>query len=164
VPWSETVNLTDTEAAYIAGLIDGEGSIMLTRHWIKNRRRYYYNIKVRIFNTNLEALEWVQLKVGGGSLNVVSSYNKRGRFTIRTQKDYYYLDFARRLAVPLLRRILPYLIIKKKRAELILDYHEKTKYKMNFIKKGQPFYGSHPLNRDELKLREEYYLKVRSLS
>lgn len=156
------MNLTETEAAYIAGLIDGEGSILLTRHWIKNRKRYYYNVKVRLFNTNIEALEWVQIKVGGGSLFPFPNYRYSNRFN--TQKQMYILDFSRRLAVELLRRVLPYLIVKRRQAEVILDYHEKTKHKMNFVKKGQPFYGSHPLTEEELKLREEYYKKMRSLN
>jgi len=142
--------------------LDGDGSIMLYRHWDRHRGRHYYIIKVRFFNSYLEVLEWVQAKVGGGSLCPIPNYNYPNQF--RTQKMRYLLDFGRRLAVPLLKRILPYLIVKRRQAEVVLDFHEKTKRKMNYVRKWKCFYGARPLNEYEIKLREEYYKKIRELN
>ncbi|HHH13218.1 MAG TPA: hypothetical protein ENJ98_03190, partial [Thiolapillus brandeum] len=56
--------LTPTQAAYIAGLLDGEGTITLTRkHRNENRQ-----LAVTISNTELSLLEFVKQTVGMGKI------------------------------------------------------------------------------------------------
>ena len=52
-----------TERAYVAGVMDGEGCIGLTKknNGYSNCYRYY----VEISNSNLEMLEWIQDRFGG---------------------------------------------------------------------------------------------------
>ncbi len=59
------VNLLDqTDAAYIAGLIDGEGTVTLSRrHRNKNRQ-----LVVSISNTDRPLLEYVLNAVGAGKI------------------------------------------------------------------------------------------------
>ncbi|MET0015212.1 MAG: LAGLIDADG family homing endonuclease [Sedimenticola sp.] len=52
--YKSTNSLSPTDAAYIAGLIDGEGTISLT-HRHKNERR---QLVISISNTELELLDY----------------------------------------------------------------------------------------------------------
>src|SRR5262245_10808703 len=61
--WSPA-HLSPESAAYIAGLIDGEGTVTLTRlHANENRR-----LVVSIANTELQLLEFVLQEVGAGKI------------------------------------------------------------------------------------------------
>lgn len=54
--------LSLSEAAYIAGLVDGEGTITLTRkHAAENRQ-----LGLTISNTEIDLLEFVKSAVGAG--------------------------------------------------------------------------------------------------
>ncbi len=50
--------MTDAEKAYIAGIIDGEGSIMLT----KFHNNQYPSPCISISSTTIELLEWIKKK------------------------------------------------------------------------------------------------------
>jgi LAGLIDADG-like domain len=109
--------LDPPEAAYIAGLIDGEGTITLTReHRGENRR-----LVVSISSTERVLLEFVAIRCGCGKIT-----NKR------TSSDRHAPSFAYRItnrqALDLLREIYPFLVsYKRLRAELALaDYARLT--------------------------------------
>ncbi len=53
--------LSDAEAAYIAGIIDGEGSILLTR----NRQDRYPSPQVSVTSTDHELLDWLCKRLRG---------------------------------------------------------------------------------------------------
>ena len=102
--------LSAPDAAYIAGLIDGEGTITLIRkHRNENRQ-----LSVSISNTERVLLEFVHQAVGVGKIT-----------TKRTSKPHhtpsYTFAIYNRQALSLLEQIHSYLqTYKKKRAELIL--------------------------------------------
>lgn len=48
--------MIETEKAYVAGIIDGEGSIMLTRF----HKNEYPSPCVSISSTDIELLEWIK--------------------------------------------------------------------------------------------------------
>jgi hypothetical protein len=103
--------LSDSQAAYLAGIIDGEGTITLTRtHRGENRRPV-----VSISSTELPLLEYVRSVVGAGKIT-----NKRSTRTYHSPSFAYSL-FSRQ-ALTLLGRISGYLrTYKCERARLLLD-------------------------------------------
>ena len=110
-------DLIDTDAAYIGGLIDGEGTITLIRkHKNENRQ-----LSVSISSTEIALLDYVKSVTGVGKIT-----NKR------TSKPHHTPSFAyavyNRQALALLQKILPYLkSYKRQRAEIILrDYVKLT--------------------------------------
>jgi hypothetical protein len=112
-----TQPLSAQDAAYIAGLIDGEGTITLTRkHKNENRQ-----LAVTISSTERCLLEFVQQSAGVGKIT-----NKR------TAKSHYAPSFAyavyNRQALALLDQIQPYLrSYKANRGELATsDYLRMT--------------------------------------
>jgi hypothetical protein len=154
--------LSDAEAAYIAGFIDGEGSIILSRHWIKNSNSFYYNLRIQIPNTNLEVLRWIKRKVGYGSIQPLRQYRYAGQFN--TQKQRFQFTLYRKAGCGLLEAILPYLIVKKQVALLALEFAQKTEKKGNQIRSGQFLMGSRPFTPEERAIREDYYNKMKALN
>ena len=108
--------MTQTEKAYIAGIIDGEGSVMLQRiHKNENPAPF-----VSIASTTIELLEWIKLTIGKGLISKKKNYN------LDKHKDCYSYILKRNDAISLLIDIYPYLIIpaKKKRSELIISTYK----------------------------------------
>lgn len=101
------------DAAYIAGLIDGEGTVTLTRrHRNENRQ-----LCVTISSTERQMLEFVRQTLGAGKIT------NKSITSIRHAPSYTY-TIANRQALELLRQIEPWLkSYKRLRASLILrDY------------------------------------------
>lgn len=102
--------LTPTEAAYIAGLIDGEGTVTLTRkHRNENRQ-----LSISISNTEKMLLDYVHHTVAAGKIT-------RKRTTKACHTPSYAYAVYNRQALNLLIQIQPYLqTYKARRAELII--------------------------------------------
>ena len=102
--------LTPTEAAYIAGLIDGEGTVTLTRkHRNENRQ-----LSISISNTEKMLLDYVHGTDAAGKIT-------RKRTTKACHTPSYAYAVYNRQALNLLIQIQPYLqTYKARRAELII--------------------------------------------
>ncbi|HUN69773.1 MAG TPA: LAGLIDADG family homing endonuclease [Burkholderiales bacterium] len=105
--------LTPERAAYLAGLIDGEGTITLTRmHAGENRR-----LVVSISNNDLSLLKFVRATVGAGKITSKKTYSE---FHARS----FAYQISSRQALALLGQFARYLrTYKADRANLALkDY------------------------------------------
>lgn len=107
--------LTEGEKGYIAGYLDGEGTITLL--WKKSREGHGYSPMVLFTNTNQESMEWIRAKIGGNLIvfkKVRDNKKWRTLYTLRTGSVLHIQQ--------LLKMLLPYLIIKRKHAELMLEF------------------------------------------
>jgi hypothetical protein len=103
--------LDSADAAYIAGLVDGEGTITLSRVHCNERRR----LVVCISNNELSILRFVLATIGAGKITSKRTYNARHAAS-------YAYQLSSRQALYLLSQIAPYLrSYKARRARLILD-------------------------------------------
>lgn len=116
---TETVigHLTETEKAYLAGLVDGEGSFSLRKYKLKNGKSNY-SIRVQISNTDKRLADWIKERLPGHmySYKPKPSHTGNNRRTLWTWAMNG--DVKPRI---FLREIYPYLIIKKDQAELLRD-------------------------------------------
>jgi hypothetical protein len=105
--------LSPTNAAYLAGLVDGEGSISLTRlHHGQNRQ-----LALSISSTERAILEWVlnAARVGKITTKRTSSPHHAPGLTY---------SVANRQALALLVQVAPYLkSYKAERAQLVIDHY-----------------------------------------
>jgi len=111
--YKEVKSLDQTDAAYIAGLIDGEGTVTLSRrHRSENRQ-----LVVSISNTDRPLLEYVLDTVGAGKITGKRTYQSHHTAS-------YTYTISNRQALALLNQIFRYLkTYKSKRSDLILrDY------------------------------------------
>lgn len=119
------------EAAYLAGIIDGEGSITLTKMHKGEHRRPCLTIP----STDLELLDYLQTLIGGV---IIDKKNYKDSYTLIIKK--------KSNVFSILEQIYPYLRImkKKKRALWILNYYDKVtprngKYNISTLKDKQQF-------------------------
>jgi hypothetical protein len=103
--------LSAVDAAYIAGLIDGEGSVSLSRRHANERRQ----LVVSIANTEAALLRFVLDRVGAGKIT-----SKRIAAIHHTPSSVYAV--TNRQALSLLEQLYPYLRShKRERARLVLE-------------------------------------------
>ena len=102
---------TEAQKAYTAGVLDGEGSISIAINRTAKYRKINY--VVRIGNTNLEMLKMIQQWFGG----FISQDKKPDP---RRRHAMYRLIFVSLKADRLLEEILPYLIVKKGKAQAFI--------------------------------------------
>lgn len=107
-------DLSVIDAAYIAGFIDGEGSIMAFL------RRDCIAIRVSIVNTYRPIIDWIRETCGVG--NVVSSDRENNKHKLAHS-----LLVNAEAAESLIQQIRPYLKIKTAQADLALGVREKLR-------------------------------------
>lgn len=108
-----TVNQLSTDtASYLAGLVDGEGSVCLSKVGkLENRTAVLV-----ITNTDKPLLDWVKLQVGCGSIHKQTKYKSH-------HLQSYEFVVSHRQAINLLRQISMYLkTYKSRRASLLIEY------------------------------------------
>lgn len=137
-------NLKETDLAYMAGLLDGEGCIEIAKQ-LRPLQKYgtkvYYYIRVRIGNTVPSLIKFCNKRFGG---KIWSGYKKNS-----TVKFYNWTIFSNQ-AVELLKLILPYLISKREEALLALEF-QKTQYM------------GRKQSKEVLNQKEEMFLKMKFL-
>lgn len=105
------MQLNDSELlAYLAGFFDGEGCIMITK---RNTRNRYY-LRLHCCNTHEEPLLLFARLFGG-------TVQKRRPFGASNLPSFYW-QASYRYAQKALIALTPYLIVKKTRAELALEF------------------------------------------
>ena len=99
---------TNTEKAYLAGVVDGEGSICLALKKAGN-----LSFRLQIANTDLRLMDWLTTYVGGHSYRVERKYASR-------HKPCYQWMVSGDEASAILVAILPYLHLKAEQAGLAI--------------------------------------------
>lgn len=104
--------LTPEQAAYIAGFMDGEGSIMLYM------RRDAVALRITFSNTLRPVLEWITYVIGCGNIVSHDRHNPN-------HKEGHHLQLNAEAALSLLEQIEPFLIIKKEQCALAIEFHHR---------------------------------------
>ena len=129
-------DLSEAEKAYLAGLIDGEGSISLCKSFAaRTNGRYIYPL-VRLCNTDLRLIDWVSKRFSSGSRGYKTKTDKR-------YKNVIHLAWACSDAIEVLQATVPYLVAKKERAEIVLRLNRE--YEHARLEAGGYFGNGHPL-------------------
>lgn len=130
--------------AYLAGIFDGEGYIHINKTSSEKsmkawqRKTPNYALNVGITNTHLGILETYK-KLFGGSI-----YD-------RTSKRIFEYRIDRKIAVVMLKALLPYLVIKKEQAKIAIAFQNSLK-------------PCSSLTEEQLLYREKCYNKIKSLN
>lgn len=105
---------------YLAGLFDGEGCVTLGK--ANNNYTPTYHLNVNIVNTNEALIRWVHSVVGKGGVSQKTRENDHWKdcFTWKVNGEH---------AVEFIKRIYPYLKVKKAQAEIAIKYGETIKLK-----------------------------------
>jgi len=98
---------------YLAGFFDGEGSVSL----FVDKKSKYKNFKIRIVNTDKYVLDYIK-KTFGGKIYSMKRYHKN-------HKDKWSWDLNGKAALPLIKSLYPFCIIKKQK---LIKYMKEYNY------------------------------------
>jgi hypothetical protein len=113
--------MTEVEIAWLAGLFDGEGSIVLNRR----NRPNSLSCRITVTNTFYPLLERVLEVTGTGVLQELTRYHTNPKHA--RSWNWQCNGTNARL---ILKQILPWLIVKKERAEIILGLRPLSEFKL----------------------------------
>lgn len=103
--------MSDVEAAWLAGLFDGEGSIVLVNRRRAQQRPQYV---IHVYNTYRPLVERIVEVTGLNNTSVRESKNPR-------HATAYKWSCAGADAVSILRRMRPWLLVKAERADAVFE-------------------------------------------
>jgi len=122
--------MIETDAAYLAALVDGEGSIQYKQKWEKKkkhkgegyRKTYAWRINMEISMTDQDVIRWVHETVNVGSFRQknIKGLNKAGK-KFKTQWRW---RCAFRDAYYVCKLIWPYTQVKLHKVEQIIDHYD----------------------------------------
>lgn len=102
--------LLNTDLAYAAGLLDGEGSISIIMAY-KKRRTPHHTLCMTVVNTDPRPIRWLLERFSGRMYSRMPGQARR-------TKTLYDWHISARKAEAFLRAVYPYLIIKREQADI----------------------------------------------
>lgn len=138
--------------SYMAGIIDGEGTIRINKaNMTKTKQVRYANPKyaasISLGMTDRQIPD-LFVEVFGGKTRLECVQGNR--------KPIYRWGTSGRIGTQaILKQLLPYLRVKRKQAELVIDFCERCQ---------RPYQANLGLSELELRFREDVYQKVRKLN
>ena len=138
-----------TELAYLAGMIDADGCVFLGVQ--KSNRSF--ELQVCVAQADEEVPEWIYNRFGG------QIYLRQPSKASYGQNPQFAWTITGRKAIRLLKKILPYMVLKKPQAELAIEY-EITYPQKTINKKGQFL----PLSLDTINKRLDIVNRFRVLN
>ncbi len=138
------MNRENIDMAYAAGVLDGDGSFGIGK--LSTKANPLYFPVIQFTNWRKELIDFLQSNFGGTVIATKGTVKKDGsighliyRWKLRSRDN----------VKPVLERIIPFLKIKKDRANLLLEFINKM-----------PFARGQMLSNEILVARERYYLKM----
>ncbi len=110
----EMLPLSDTTAAYLAGLFDGEGCVGILFKKNKGNKAACFKLQCSVTSTDKSILEWAKETTGLGCLYERKKIPKR-----RVTYQWLFCGFG---AEQILRVLLPHSRIKREQIELALEF------------------------------------------
>ena len=153
-------NQRQTHWAYIAGILDADGCFMISKHSRKSEyesRKWAlvptwaptYMPSIKIAMIEPEAIDFIMKDMGYGHCNLNGARKDRPN----SKPIYHWYLRSRSNVAPFLKEVIPFLKVKKERAEFLLEFCEKFKQ--------QSCNGVSP---EELDYREQSYVKMREFN
>ena len=114
--------ISETDLAYLAGILDADGHIGLVRRKRSGKRdtqrTHYLRPVVQIGQAKMPLLEHIKSVVGVGAIVT----NERGRV-------FHNLRFWPGVLLWLLPVLIPHLVVKRRQAEIVLQFIQDLKYR-----------------------------------
>lgn len=146
-----TVGMIETDKAYLAGLIDGEGYIGILKTMKGNKKHftsakdYLYCPIFKIAMTHKPVLEYLHSKYGG-------TLNTRKRQIINPKhKEAYDWVIKNRKVMVILDQVYPYMRVKKEEVEILRKF---------FVTNNG---AGKPISEEHWKIRDGLYAEIRKL-
>lgn len=112
---AQSIQLSDAEKGYLAGIIDGEGTLRVMRSL-----QLWYAPFIQITNTNQALMDWLQQLLGEKGIGH-TYHEKRSKQPNHKPKHVYNIAAVQGVK-QILDQIAPLLVIKKEQAKLLLEF------------------------------------------
>ena len=103
--------------AYLAGVVDGEGSLTLSQNGTGRWKRKHAAIVLTVYNSDSNLLNWIKSEFGGNVYFYKRAENPKwkpqGRWIVSAKS-----------AALLIKKLLPYLIVKREQAIVMLAFYD----------------------------------------
>ena len=111
--------MEESKIAYLAGIIDGEGTIVIAKGKIrKGRKNHLYSLRLQVGNSERRLIDWLQENFGG-SVHILRKKKGKKRpawqWVLGSQDTY-----------KLLKEMKYYLVIKEEQADIGIKFYERT--------------------------------------
>jgi len=112
--------MNDLEKGWVAGIIDGEGTILITRENKKAYHHNYYGLQVSVTNTDIRIINKLK-KIYGGTVIFIRRKTKE-RYIF-----YYRWCVHRKFALNLLQELKGLIVSKEKEVNLAIKFQLRKK-------------------------------------
>ena len=136
--------MKNIQIAYLAGIIDGEGTVNITYV----AKRDSYRLRIQVVNTDKRLIDWLHENFHSHIYEV----KRHSLQNPKWRKRYEWFLFPKRDTLPLLKSLIPFLICKKEQMKIAVSFIETTG------KMGKR------LSRDVYKARKEYKERLNALN
>jgi hypothetical protein len=151
----ERKEYTIAQIAYLAGIIDGEGSIYIGNFSCNPKTKVpYYQTNIQVTNTDKDLIDWLYDIFGG-----LISKRTAKQHPANSRKQAYIWTCSGDRVTHLCELILPYLIAKKRQCEIMIKM--RATFISNHCKAGKQ--GIIPHSAELVNLRQSYMDEMRSL-
>jgi hypothetical protein len=114
------LSMSEQDKAYLAGIIDGEGCITISRGVHKKQNNnVYYQAVLHVANTDKRMIDWIIEITGLGSYHRGKHHPPR--------KVWYRWAVRSAAACEVVRTVYPYLVCKQRQADVLLELGEEVK-------------------------------------
>lgn len=145
------MDMDELDMCYLAGMFDGDGSFSLIKK-VENEKHSPLYFPLIQLGANGDGLMQLIKEKFGGYIFLSKAHVAKGEFQ---RKAFFRFKLEKRTQCkPFLERIIPYLKLKKDRAEILLKYIEENP----FVR------GSRKISDDVLYKREKVWIKMHELN
>lgn len=146
-----SMDFNNLDMCYLAGMFDGDGSFSLIKKVEVEKRSPLYFPLIQLGAKGNELIDLLK-KEFGGYINLAKA--KTGKDGIQRQDFFRFKLEKNNKCKPFLEKIMPFLKLKKDRAELLLKFIEENPFKR----------GSNLLSEDIIFRREKIWVKMKDLN
>jgi hypothetical protein len=112
------VTMPQTELAYLAGLIDGEGTVTFKARYKKPNPTPLFAIT----NTSLEMIEWIQERIPTPNTPVTEKPGLGRGFSKGSLLGHWTIQVRGMNYLPLYKALLPFLTVKRPQMEMLVEW------------------------------------------
>lgn len=117
--YSYLENIEDSFWSYLAGIVDGEGTILVRKKLGRNDKNWCYQGMLSVAQSNFPFLDYIRNELGG--LGAIYPRGERGSFGSPTSRSTFEWKLYSKQALAVAEKLLPYLRIKKLQAEGLVE-------------------------------------------
>jgi len=144
--------MTDTELAYLAGIIDGEGCFFIGLFRTKATKNLLnYHTYIKISNNEKSLIDWIREKAGATNIQ-----QERPTRKSLVNRSCYSSQITGTTLDALLPKILPYLVIKRRQCEIMMRMRSTFVPHRRLQKKE--------ISQETHDIRYQCYLELRSIN